>query len=706
MPAKFVAEEGSLQGLVLPLEDGDQWVIGRDPDSCQLIVEDPGTSRMHVICHMTDEGFTLENLSTTNPTRVNNEEIKDPHLLHNGDLVKIGNAVFRFYTDSSAEDLKDEGPSEGSQDSPEPSAEALDEEGPGEGSQDAPEPSAEALDEEGPSEEGQEEPEQEFTDTDAIHPVSSDIESEEPVPKPNQNLKPEPEGDMTETLIQEPQPVSTQEVPDESQEPSRNSVFDEEPADKFDVAKITFGLLDTGKWLLKVISGPNNGAEFSLQAGSSYILGTDPNICDLIFHDTSVSRQHVRIVITPSDTITIEDLKSRNGTMVDGTRLEGKQTISPNSIIAIGTSSFVIYDREAEMHTIISPLLPAIVKEIIEEPKGEKIADAAKSEQETETEEHKAEAGPAVEKEAPYSHVITLGGLIFMGILTGIFIVAGIGISTLFKNEPVAVEQSVDPVGALNNALSPFLSTVKYTYNKNTGQLLLIGHVLTTSDRNQLLYALQGLKFIKNLDDSGLVIDEGTWREFNQVIEKYPEWRGITIMSPTPGHFVVSGYLHKRTEADRLSEYLNANFPYPDLLEKRVVVDEDVISSVNNLLLNQGYRNIIVNLDNGEITLTGSVGVDKAPELNKLIPEIKKIQGVRNVRNLTTEVGHEESVINISGNYEVTGFSNQGGRLSVIINGRILMPGDSLDGMTITSIHGNVILLEKDNAKYRIDFNR
>ena len=115
MAAKLVAEEGLLKGLVLSLEDGDQWIIGRDPDACQLLVEDPSTSRKHLICRTSPEGILVENLSETNPTEVNEEKIKEPRLLRNGDAVKIGDGTFRFYTDDAAQLLEEKIPEEESQ---------------------------------------------------------------------------------------------------------------------------------------------------------------------------------------------------------------------------------------------------------------------------------------------------------------------------------------------------------------------------------------------------------------------------------------------------------------------------------------------------------------------------------------------------------------------------------------------------------------
>lgn len=206
MAAKFVAEEGLLKGLVLSLDKGDHWVIGRDPDTCQLLVEDPLASRKHLICKTTPKGIVVENLSQTNPIEVNDEEVTKPRLLHNGDAVKIGSGLFRFYSQDEAK-IKD---------TP-------------------------------------------LVNGDGKNPSDEPEDAEE---------------DMRE-----------------------DTIFDENNDDKDALAEINFDLIDAGRWLLKVIGGPNNGAEFSMQTSTSYVIGTDPNTCDIVFHDTSVSRQHARITV-------------------------------------------------------------------------------------------------------------------------------------------------------------------------------------------------------------------------------------------------------------------------------------------------------------------------------------------------------------------------------------------------------------------------
>ncbi len=47
MPAHLIAEEGPHRGLILNLEEGEDWVIGRDPEAADFVIEDSTVSRKH-----------------------------------------------------------------------------------------------------------------------------------------------------------------------------------------------------------------------------------------------------------------------------------------------------------------------------------------------------------------------------------------------------------------------------------------------------------------------------------------------------------------------------------------------------------------------------------------------------------------------------------------------------------------------------------
>lgn len=625
MVARLVAEEGDLKGLVFDLEDREEWVIGRDPDESQIVVEDPLVSRRHLIAHKTPEGIVVENLSTTNPVQVNDETIDEPRLLRHGDTLRIGSEVFRFYADSVAHVLEDE----------------IDH---------APSP-------------------------------------------PAQESQPVDQSDPAEhNLVEE-------------NEERHDTIFPEEgEEDRASLAEIDFGIEELGRWLLKVISGPNNGAEFYMKPSHSYIIGTDPHTCDIVFHDTSVSRQHARINVSSEEALTIEDLKSRNGVLIGGQPLEGKQELTPSLIVTLGTTSFVVYDREGEMQTIISPLLPSIVKVLQQdEVKRESEENSALSSRAEDALPLKPDPEPVIVNEPPKP---SLSRFIFPAILGSILVLGGLGTASLFRSSPVASVSQENTQELIQKALEPF-PTVKFSFNKSTGGLLLIGHVLTAADKNQLLYNLQELNnFVKFTDDSGLIIDEYAWTEINSILSKNPTWAGVTVHSPTAGHFILSGYLKTRKQAEQLSDFMSVNFSYLDLLEKRVIVEEDVVNQVNLLLQEKGLRAITAQLTNGELVLSGGASEDKVNDLAQVIEQAKDIPGVRTVRSLVRASAADMGVIDLTDRYDITGQSRLGDKYTVVINGHILSEGDVLDGLLITSIKPNVVLLEKGSNKYRIDYNR
>jgi hypothetical protein len=112
-------------------------------------------------------------------------------------------------------------------------------------------------------------------------------------------------------------------------------------------AKEALGTFE-GRWLLKVVNGPNNGAEFPMQAGENYIIGSNPDTCDIVFSDERVSKQHARIQVTKDDHLLIEDLKSQQGTKINSVLIETQVPLPLNTIITLGSSSFEIYDREGK----------------------------------------------------------------------------------------------------------------------------------------------------------------------------------------------------------------------------------------------------------------------------------------------------------------------------------------------------------------------
>jgi DNA-binding winged helix-turn-helix (wHTH) protein len=84
--------------------------------------------------------------------------------------------------------------------------------------------------------------------------------------------------------------------------------------------------------------------EFVLRGGD-HVLGRDPSV-DVYVEHTAVSRRHARLVIR-SQRATLEDLKSRNGTFINGRRIEAPTEIGHGAIIGLGpiTLTFLVLSK-------------------------------------------------------------------------------------------------------------------------------------------------------------------------------------------------------------------------------------------------------------------------------------------------------------------------------------------------------------------------
>ncbi len=562
MAGYLIAEEGPLSGQAIRFEEGNEWVLGRDPDEAGIVLEDPMVSRKHVICRLTGEGYVLENLSSVNPATQNGRVITEAVLLREGDIIQVGNTFFRFT-------------------------------------------------EKNPSEK-----------------------------------------------IEMPAPFETHE-----------QLSLEGSAD--------------ARWLLKVVSGPNTGAEFNMEKASTYIVGKDPSLCDIVFQDLSVSRQHARITIDEEEHAFIEDLGSRNGVIVNGVAVTDRRKLSSQDMVSLGTTSFLMIDRAKPQETIIS--LPTAASVAREEHREEMAAPSSM---------------PVNWKERviPKKHLILSGGLI------AFVLVVAMGMISLMKTESIPLPPKHE-TEKIAHAIKPY-TDIQFTFNESNGKLFIVGHVLTPVEHQELLYIIRAMPFVHNIEDN-VVIDEYVWQNMNALLTSNDAWQGVSISSTEPGRFVMRGYLQSLDQAQALSDYMNLNFPYLDRLNNQVVVETNLQMQVDSMLFEHGFTAVAFQLSNGELVLTGRVDSKSSSGFNSLLQQFKEIMGIRLVKNFVVLTsGADSARTDLSSKYQVTGSSKRDDKdIFVFINGRILGKNDTLDGMRITGVLPNMVLLEKDGLKFRINYN-
>ncbi|OGN72304.1 MAG: EscD/YscD/HrpQ family type III secretion system inner membrane ring protein [Chlamydiae bacterium RIFCSPLOWO2_12_FULL_49_12] len=557
----LIGEEGPLSGLTVSFEEGDEWVIGRDPDLARVVLEDPMVSRKHACVRRTDLGYLLDNYSTVNPVTQNGKIVTESVTLKEGDILQIGSTFFRF--------TKKEG--------------------------------------------------------------------------------------------------------EKREEAAAFPAREEEKG--FDISALHLEAAE-GRWLLKVIAGPNSGAEATLQKGQSYILGKDPTICDVLFQDLSVSRQHARISVDEREAVFIEDLNSRNGVIINGKMAEGRQEIKTQDVVALGTTVFLIIDKEAAYETIVSK--PLLFPTALEEEK--------------------------IEPVRPWRELMISKRHLLMAGIAVLLLLAGVAsLFSLFKTQAVIVTEKGE-TEEIQEKMARF-PEVQFSFNVSSGKLFLTGHILTATQHEEMLYFLHTLPFIQSIEDS-VVIDEYVWSNMNGLLSSNPDWEGISIHAAKPGRFVMNGYLDASEDLDKLTDYVNLYFPYLDHLENRVIVETNLKLEISKLLEESQLLGVQFDVKKGEVIIAGRVDADGEDRLKEAIEKIKALQGVRRIDNFAVLTTLSTSFIDLTEKYTVSGTSKKNNKeIYVVINGKILGKGDLLDGMLVTDVDPQRVVLEKDGIKFQIHYN-
>jgi diguanylate cyclase (GGDEF)-like protein len=98
--------------------------------------------------------------------------------------------------------------------------------------------------------------------------------------------------------------------------------------------------------VVKVLTG--------LEAGRVHVITSDVTVvgraagCDLRIDDTSLSRQHCRIRKT-NGSYFVEDLGSRNGTMVNGLRIKAPQHLDDGALVQLAAGTIIMFSQQEDL---------------------------------------------------------------------------------------------------------------------------------------------------------------------------------------------------------------------------------------------------------------------------------------------------------------------------------------------------------------------
>jgi predicted component of type VI protein secretion system len=90
---------------------------------------------------------------------------------------------------------------------------------------------------------------------------------------------------------------------------------------------------------LVVVQGKPEGMQIPLQ-GSQFVIGRDPK-CNLRPNNDLVSKVHCAFLLG-EDALSLKDLKSTNGTFVNGKKIDGQVSLKDGDLVKVGTLVFAV----------------------------------------------------------------------------------------------------------------------------------------------------------------------------------------------------------------------------------------------------------------------------------------------------------------------------------------------------------------------------
>ncbi|MEN9937090.1 MAG: hypothetical protein RLZZ387_3669 [Chloroflexota bacterium] len=87
-------QSGVAAGKTFPLSPST--IIGRSMEQCEIALNDSFLSQQHARLELRADQWVLEDLGSTNGTFVNDIEVRDPTIVEEGDIVRLGRIEMRL----------------------------------------------------------------------------------------------------------------------------------------------------------------------------------------------------------------------------------------------------------------------------------------------------------------------------------------------------------------------------------------------------------------------------------------------------------------------------------------------------------------------------------------------------------------------------------------------------------------------------------
>jgi len=113
--------------------------------------------------------------------------------------------------------------------------------------------------------------------------------------------------------------------------------------------------------ILKVLEGAKSGAKIAVKR-ADFIIGRSQK-CHLCAGSSAISRQHCAI-LRDENRVAIKDLGSRNGTLVNGVKIEGEVELATGDEITVGPLKFLV-TISAGINNVKKPEVKSVAEAVV-----------------------------------------------------------------------------------------------------------------------------------------------------------------------------------------------------------------------------------------------------------------------------------------------------------------------------------------------------
>lgn len=486
---------------------------------------------------------------------------------------------------------------------------------------------------------------------------------------------------------------------------------------------ISFSSLDLMGLLLRVLSGPHQGAEFDIPEEEIIIGAADE--CDVIISDALVTDRHAkfrpsegRIFITPLD----------GNVFIDGKLLRESATIDNFKFITIGATHMMMGEAESEHWQAVSlgdfPELEKIEEELItfselpernvktieEKPENgiEKIKDQeAEDIKETELKDRKAEQADKLSKIKLTFKQKIIRYSIEVTVCCAVAI-AGSIVYVLWKDcraAPLSKPDTIEDRVQKEIADLKLNARLKISRASKDSPVSVVGYVSTLNDSAAIKAT------VRNIEEDILIrifCMEKLVNRASEIVQQSKQ--GVVLeRSKEFGEIVAMGYIKKAEIWKKLKAEIQSIKGITNIKDE-VLVKDSAIKIAKDILLERRFKEKLeVGVNDLGVEIRGTISDNDKEDWAKARSELEKVFkkkaqlsfaiSVSTDRNLTIEKF-------FGGKIDSVNFSNQGLDWINIKDGNKYFQGSVLpSGYVIDHIEQDSVTIKNADEEVKLDFN-